>query len=274
MKVTTPMNDAAPPLRRELDALIKKYTKTKTAVVNRHNLREQTRNVVKTYFALHRLALSQQCREEGPLQPLDASMQKLLSYCNARTSKIKYLAELKTAKKELGSIELKCLLSISNTSGGGQTALAEQDIAIIKTLNDLLPSAHKSYEQGLQDLADQKRQSWRGPVAEFREALRETLDHLAPDVDIKKQPGFKLESDQKGPTMKQKVVFILKSRQVGSTVIDTTKSNVDLIEEKTGAFVRSVYNRSSASTHGLSTRKEAISIKTHIALILSELLEV
>ena len=174
----------------------------------------------------------------------------------------------------MGEIELKCLhvnsISLNSEKGG----ISDQDEAIINTLCDLLPSACKSYEQGLHDLADQKRQSWRGPVVEFRESLREILDQLAPDVEIFKQPSFKLEPDRKGPTMKQKVVFILKSRQVGSAVLDTTKSNVDLIEEKTGAFVRSVYNRSSASTHGISTREEAISIKKHIALILSELLKI
>ncbi|MBI5638400.1 MAG: hypothetical protein HZA03_10565 [Nitrospinae bacterium] len=274
MKAATPSNDTISSLRRDIDTLVKEFTRTRTAVVDRQGLRKQTRDVVKVYFNQHRPALLQQCQEEGHLQPLDTSMQKLLSCCNARTSKTKYLAELRTAKKGLDNIELKCLLPDSNASGGGQAALSAQDVAIINTLRDLLSSACKSYEQGLHDLEDRKRQSWRGPVAEFREALRETLDHLAPDADIKKQSGFKLEPDQKGPTMKQKVVFILKSRQAGSAVIDTTKSNVDLIEEKTGAFVRSVYNRSSASTHGVSSREEAISIKKHIALILSELLKV
>ncbi|MEW5994259.1 MAG: hypothetical protein AB1744_07675, partial [Candidatus Zixiibacteriota bacterium] len=113
-----------------------------------------------------------------------------------------------------------------------------------------------------------------GTVTEFREAMRETLDQMAPDDDVKAQAGFKLEQDRKGPTTKQKVVFILKNRRAGSSEIKTAKSNVDLIEEKTGAFVRTVYDRSSASTHGAPTREEAISIKNYIALILSELLQV
>jgi hypothetical protein len=56
--------------------------------------------------------------------------------------------------------------------------------------------------------------SWRGPATDFRESLRETLDHLAPDSAVKAEPGFKLEQNTSGPTMKQKVRFILKKRGV------------------------------------------------------------
>jgi hypothetical protein len=55
--------------------------------------------------------------------------------------------------------------------------------------------------------------TFRGTASELREALRETLDHLAPDEDVMKAPGFKLERDRKAPTQKQKVRFILRSRR-------------------------------------------------------------
>ncbi len=123
-------------------------------------------------------------------------------------------------------------------------------------------------------MASTERLSWRGTAVEFREALREVLDQLAPDGEVTAQPGFKLEKDRTGPTMKQKVVFILKSRKSGSGALNTAKTQVELIEEKTGAFVRSVYVRSSSSTHGTPSREETLSIKNHVALILSELLQV
>jgi len=268
------MNDAVSSLRRKLDVLIGKYNKTRTTVVNRSAIREQTRKVVIEYFTQYRPGLFQQCKNELSFQPLDASMQKLIAYCNARTSKTKYLEELKAAKNGLATLEIECLRAASDTPAIGQTTLSQQDTAIMQTLNDLCLTACKSYQQGLHDLSDQKRRSWRGTVTELREALRETLNQMAPDDDVKAQAGFKLEQDRKGPTMKQKVVFILKNREAASNEIKTTKSHVDLIEEKTGAFIRSVYDRSSASTHGAPTRDEAISIKNHIALILSELLQV
>jgi hypothetical protein len=43
------------------------------------------------------------------------------------------------------------------------------------------------------------------------------LDHLAPDAEVKKSLGFKLEKDRIKPTMKQKVRFIIKARERGAT---------------------------------------------------------
>jgi hypothetical protein len=54
------------------------------------------------------------------------------------------------------------------------------------------------------------RQSWRGPATD----LREVLDHVAPDKEVTVQQGFKLEKNQIGLTMKQKVRFILGKRRV------------------------------------------------------------
>jgi len=166
---------------------------------------------------------------------------------------------------------------------GGEDELSIRDpldIMVLETLEKMCPTACASYKQGILDLSDQKRVSWRGTVTEFREALREILDILAPDDDVVKQEGFTFEKDGKTgknrdkPTMKQKVVFIMKSRKVGKAALDTMKSHIDLVDEKTGAFVRSVYNRSSSSTHGTPDQPEAQSIMNYIALILAELLQV
>lgn len=40
----------------------------------------------------------------------------------------------------------------------------------------------------------------------------ETLDHLAPDNDVAGQQGFKLEQNQTRPAMKQKVRYVMISR--------------------------------------------------------------
>ena len=75
--------------------------------------------------------------------------------------------------------------------------------------------------------------TFRGTASELREALRETLDHLAPDEDVMKAPGFKLERDRKAPTQKQKVRFILRSRRVPKGARKTPEDSVSLIEELT-----------------------------------------
>ena len=111
-------------------------------------------------------------------------------------------------------------------------------------------------------------------VQALREALREVLDHLASDKDVTARPGFKLEADQKKPTMKQKVRFILASRGEGKTQTAPAENSTSLVEERVGALARSVYDRSSLSTHVGTTKQEVQQVKAYVDVVLTELLEI
>lgn len=74
--------------------------------------------------------------------------------------------------------------------------LSQVEAAILQPLDKILALTALSYRQAIQYLADQKCYSYRVVAAEFREVLREVLDHLAPDADVMTAPGFKLEKDQ------------------------------------------------------------------------------
>jgi hypothetical protein len=145
---------------------------------------------------------------------------------------------------------------------------------MITTLKALLPSAALSYEQALLDLSQEQRLSWRGPAADLREALRETLDHLAPDEEVVSAPGYKQEPGTHGPTMKQKVRFILRSRGLSKAVSATTEDATSSIDEAIGSFVRSVYTRSSVSTHTPTEKSEVRRVLDLVRVVLSELLEI
>ena len=269
------MQESIALLRDRLDDLRKNLRESPARVVNQKAIREQTREIVKYYFSTFRPSLvEQRCDEEELLESLDLEMQQLLTHCNARTLRKKYFGSLKNVKKELNQLEAVCLTANLPTSDIGTEVIERQDRDIIRTLKSVCPSAADSFQQGISDLLNEERLSWRGTVAEFRESLRQTVDELAPDDDVEAQQGFKLEKDCKGPTMKQKVVFIFKNRRASSNEINMVKSNVDIIDEKAGAFVRSVYGRSSSLTHGASSREECVSLKRYVALILSELLQV
>jgi hypothetical protein len=235
--------------------------------------REDTKSLVQAYFAEYRTAALSAGLAEGSLSALDAEMQQLLTHAQKCTVKVKYGATLKRIRTTLDEFEIDMirLAAVRPRDGAAPEA---RDGAILETLAKVCPSAAASYRQGLCDLRSHERLSWRGTATEFREALREVLDLLAPDDAVTSQPGFKAERDMSGPTMKQKTAFILKSRQVGSAGIDTAVRGVEVIEQKTGAFVRSVYTRASSSTHGHASRQEVGSIRDHVALILAELLEV
>ena len=149
----------------------------------------------------------------------------------------------------------------------------EEDERVIRTLECLVPSAAMSYRQAIVDLADVRRISFRGPALELREALRETLDHLAPDGDVANAEGYTQEKGRSGPTMRQKVRFILRARGRGkssSTVPEQTTSTVD---EVIGTLTRSVYDMSSVATHVASERKAVIQIRRYIVAVLHDILE-
>ena len=124
------------------------------------------------------------------------------------------------------------------------------------------------------DLAASERLSWRGPATDFREALRETLDHLAPDNEVKMQPGYKQEPNTNGPTMKQKVRYVLKQRNESKVAVETSEGAANSVDAIVGGFVRSVYSRSSVSTHTATNRDEVIRVRDFVKLALSELLEI
>src|SRR5690606_22608774 len=140
--------------------------------------------------------------------------------------------------------------------GDDLQSLDGKEVRIAGTLTSLVPSAGFSYEQACRDLRDPNRLSFRGAAAELSEALREVLDHLAPDKDVMLEEGFKLERDAKTPTMKQKVRFILKARGKSEAVSAAPEDAVHVGEEKVGDVARALHPRSSISTHDGTTKEE------------------
>jgi hypothetical protein len=148
------------------------------------------------------------------------------------------------------------------------------DTQIAETLQDIVPSAALSFKQATSDIQSKKRLSWRGPATDLREALRETLYHFAPDKDVKAMPGYKQDAGTDGPTMKQKVRYILRNRGVSKAVSETAEEATDAVEEAVGSFVRSVYTRSSVSTHTPTDKAEVLRVRDLVRVVLCDLLEI
>ncbi len=241
--------------------------------VNRDETKRAIRDFVDTYFRNQRRALRALGVSEDSLASLDTHLQELLRFTHTRTLTEYYRSLLRKLKRELNNLELNILATAGTDAEGANQQAGSADSRIIATLERLAPAAAASYRQALSDLQTGNRGSWRGTTLELREALRETLDTLAPDGDVQGEPGFKLEKDAKRPRMKQKVSFLLRSRNKGSAAVGSAAKTVQAIEEQTGVIARSIYDRSSASVHGSPTRDEAVSIKRYVATVLSELLE-
>jgi hypothetical protein len=127
------------------------------------------------------------------------------------------------------------------------------------------------------DLADSRRLSFRGPAHELRESLREVLDHLARDAEMKKD-GVKYEKDQHGKdrstyTMKQKVRFIFKARERSLTESAVPEKATSTIDELIAEVTRSTYDRGSLSAHQERGKKSVEQLKRWVDVILHDLLE-
>jgi hypothetical protein len=233
--------------------------------------RDKCRSLVERYFSDVRPSLEAYAGEDSDVAKLDTCMQQLLQISHKNSATSKYKTAIKDIKKHLVLLDARLVAAPPRSIGAGRPVV---DDRIVDTLQVLLPSAAASYEQALIDLSQSARLSWRGPATDLREALRETLDHLAPDNDVVGSVGYKPEKDTSGPTMKQKVRYILSSRSVGKSMSAPTIDATRAIDEALGAFVRSVYTRSNVSTHTSTSRDEALRVLDLVRVVMSELLEV
>jgi len=201
----------------------------------------------------------------------DDVFKELHAAARKKPSRTRVVDRLTAAKRLLVKLEGAALTSAAAKFAGRRTGT---DQLIIETLTEVCPSAAGAYSQALVDLSAEKRESWRGPATDLREALRETLDILAPDDAVSKEPGFKLEKDAHRPTMKQKVRYILKKRETPHGAMAAPESAVQGVEDIVGGITRSVYSRTSLSTHTATDKNEVIRVHVWVRLVFCDLLEI
>ncbi len=264
------MGEVISDLQNKIKKLQRILRKVSGKQVRSEGIIDEIRSLVKYYFEVFRQTYIKTGRSESELLKLDSLMQGLLRYAQRYTTVSKYLKILKKIFTILNELEIKSTASMPESDIFDKRGYQD----IIGTLSKIAPSAAQSFEQGLKDLQDDSRISWRGTVVEFRESLREVLDILAPDKEVKKQSWFRMEPNAKGPTMKQKVIFILKARQTPTKQREVLTNAIEIIEECLGKFVRSVYELCSAGVHIPISRDEAIRVRKYVILVLSELLEI
>lgn len=271
--MTGPKDSPVERLRTGLNDVKRSLSRSTAKQVQAKSIIEGSKTVVADYFNAQRSELSMLGLDDESLGGLDALMQELLRLTQKASRKTRYGQVVKQLNQELNGVEVASLAP-GESGDASSNSLDGKERRIAETLDGLVSSAGVSYRQACHDLRDGQRLSYRGAAAELREALRETLDHLAPDDDVTSQTGFKLEKDQTKPTMKQKVRYILKSRGKNKTISDAPEKAIEIVEEMVGALARSVYNRSSLSTHVGTTKQEVQQVKAYVDVVLGELLEI
>ena len=267
------MIDQVRGLQSVLRAARSAIAETDAPRVARESAKDAVRLLVNGYFREQRPTFVERGMAEESLTATDTEMQSLLRLTQGRASKQAYLSSLARLRTQLNRLEVDAV-STTRRPVGSQYPEDIRDQRILATLDEMCPAAATSYRQGLADLGASDRLSWRGTATEFRECLREALDHLAPDDKVQAQPGFRLEPKRDGPTMAQKTRFILASRGLSKTASRPAEDGADVVDEMVGSFVRSVYSRSARSTHGDPTRDEVARIRTYVQVTLTELLAI
>jgi hypothetical protein len=235
-------------------------------------VRESVRRLAQTFFQQLRLDLIGAGLDEE-VQALTGLFETLIRLSEAATSKSKYVKVFKTIR-EISPNVVTRLEKDRGQSLRPELTITVEDETIIKTLLDIVPAAALSYQQAIADLADDNRVSFRGPALEMREALRETLDYLAPDKDVEGVDGYRQEPERKGPTMKQKVRFIRTARGLSKSSGAVPEQTATTVDELVGSLTRSVYDMSSVATHVAKERKAVVRIKLYVVAVLHEMLEI
>jgi hypothetical protein len=258
-------------------AAFQKRLKGRTSVhVNDQETKAAAIALASTYFKDARPSLAEILGDLRDLRAEDDAWQELVRLAHGNNKRGTYLKLVKGLATKLRELSVQTLSRTADRGSGapGVTNLTPADLQLLSTLEALLPTAAASYRQGLLDLRDKERLSYRGTASEFREALRETLDHLAVDAEVAKQPGFKYEDGQTRPTMKQKARFVLLSRGRSKTQASVAEKAIGVVEGIAGEVVRATYDRAALATHLETTRTEVIRIKRYVDTVLFDLLEI
>lgn len=259
-------------LGREATRLRKALDRQETRQLNSAALKGELREFVQTYFRIVRPKL---LRLELDLFATDGIAQRILELADRRGAIAQYKKCVIDIKAALGSLEMETERRLSDFASQSAASLSPIEAQILQTLRQLLPGTAASYEQVVIDLSGE-RLSFRGTATELREILRETLDKLAPNEDVQKQPSFQFEKGRERPTMSQKVRFILRQRGLASNSIEVPRKAIEIVEGTVSSFVRSTYDRGSIDTHtptGIG-KAQVQQLKMYVDTVLCELLEI
>ncbi len=259
-----------------VEALTQLIRRGSTVNVNDQETKDRCIELAKQYFEAVRPEIVKASGETEGVLRLDQELQRLIRLAHGNNARKSYRASLSALRKDLAELNIQLLTVHSPhlTDERSSARRTSEETLILDTLQKLVPSAAASYQQGLADLRGSARTSYRGTAAEFRETLRETVDHLAPDQQVTKQEGFKFEGDLKKPTTKQKVRYLLTSRDRNKTQRAATEKSISLIEELTGEVTRAVYDHASLATHIQQSKREVEQIKRYVDTVLFDLLEI
>jgi hypothetical protein len=245
--------------------------------INSTQLRAEIAQIAQRYLRLARpLLIETHLIDQAAI--LDDAFTALLRLSDGRNLVSSYQRQLRKIRRAIPSVTAGLAIA-----GKRQTNVRHSgdEQKLLNTLGALVATAAISYRQALTDLSDNARVSFRGPALELREAMREVLDHMAPDKEVMSAEGYKPERDEHGkdrttPTIRQKVRFILQQRAegTGKAALATAENSARAIDGLVADVTRSVYQLSNVATHVASEKAQVLRLKRYVEAVLHDLLEI
>ena len=149
--------------------------------------------------------------------------------------------------------------------------LSGRETGILARLRRVSVALADSMEQALRDLNDHSRLSYVGPAGEVREVMRATVQLLAPDDEIRKQPWY-LGIEQGGkrnPSQAERTRYAVQQRR-GSK--DQVQDIDGLIDELIGQIGRRTYAVGSGAFHAGADRDAVWKLTGWVWALLDEVL--
>jgi len=257
-----------------IEKLEQAVTNMKPGTITSIRFRRSVQRAAQVFFRQCAVDLVRLGIDDDLFDQLNFATQSILTLSSSSSSKIAYVKAFRKLRRVINQVTLDREFKYWDQAAMSYqpNPLSETETLIHDTLSKLLPSAARSFKQAISDLSDTDRISYRGVANELRETLRETLDHLAPDQDVQAQPGFQLEKNQTTPTVKQKVRYILRARELAENAMRAPEEAASIIEDRIASFARATYVRSSISAHVAAEREEVAQVKNYVILVLAEVL--
>jgi hypothetical protein len=209
------------------------------------------------------------------LQEVDSAVQLLLEASYRNTTVTAYGRIFRGLREALLRMRVAMVAGVATvTSAPSRSVDAER---IVERLEEFSPAIADSYRQVLSDLEDANRISFRGTANDLREILREVVDGLAPDEDVRRASWY-VPTDSEGqrknrPTMADRTRFAIEAQRTRRGNARQVSTTVERVDDLLGAIVRSTYDRASAAVHSGRARTEVQGQLRYLNAILLELLE-
>jgi hypothetical protein len=149
--------------------------------------------------------------------------------------------------------------------------LSGREAAILARLRRQSVELANSMEQALSDLNDHSRLSYVGPAGEVREVMRSTIQVMAPDDEVRKQPWYVgiQQGNKRNPSQAERTRHAVQQRG-GSK--DQVQDLDALIDELVGQIARRTYSVGSGAFHAGTDRDDVWKLTGWVWALLDEVL--